>query len=341
MILVCTVLFLLSSLCYGQSGSIKSSPAGIKKTFPVSAFAAFTVNTMLAQAHEYVLTKGHILSDLIWPLTPSVSYTLHGGLYLPKGIHIEGNVSFMQPMQTGTMIDTDFFNIELSPPRFGMTHFSEHNCKILEGIRSTVKLGLQLPMSQSAAMQKNGITLMTEPMISLHYSKISWYAYDGYLQYGKQLSRNPDVYEEWTPYIPKTQSTGPAIAYQQQLIIPAVGIGFEADIPHKLRIFTDFHITAEVLADGEDIHYAKNKRFIDIMDGGWALHGGVRLTWEFLPYCGLFVHFLYEHSITQEGYTLIYSLPSNILTDYSLRGTSGTSLSGGTFSAGIAFLLGR
>lgn len=319
-----------------------NTPQSLKsqKKLLINAFVAFSIDTMLAETKEYVLQSGFTLSELRWPLTPSLSYTISCGLYFPKGIHIGGNITLMQRMPTGTMVDKDFEDVNKHPPRFGLTNFSEHNCSIINGIRGTVKIGMQLPIPQTAALKKASISLLVEPMLSLHYSAISWYAYDGYLQYAKE--NKSGYHEPWSADIPKSPVFGSVISYSQQLIIPAIGFGLEASFPYRLHLSSDLHATADVIASGEDLHYFRNIRFVDMMTGGWAVYGDIRFTWQCLPHFALFFNLFYEHCITMEGATLTYSgINSSNPSAYAPPGASGTALRGCTFSSGFAFTLGR
>ena len=89
--------------------NVKTLEAAEKtKKFPVSGFIAFSVNTMIAESREYVCHYDLILSDLKWPLTPSASYTVYGGLYFFKSIYVEGKISFLGPVPSGAVTGTDF-----------------------------------------------------------------------------------------------------------------------------------------------------------------------------------------------------------------------------------------
>lgn len=333
------IFFIFSHIVLAQNTKTFSASKTPKK-FPVSGFAAFSINTMIAESHEYVCNYDVILSDLKWPLMPSVSYTIYGGLYFPKGIHVEGNISFMQPMSTAPMTDSDFEGIQGTPPQTGITKFSKHNCTIIDGLSWTVKLGLQLPMPQTAAIRRAGILLTIEPMLSVYYSTISWHSYGGYLQYAK-LKPN-GTYEPWTEALPKVSHKGQAISYLQNIMIPAIGLGFEATLPHKLVLFSDFHLTADILASAEDIHHDRNVRFVDIMNGGWAMHGTIRLNWNCLPFFSVFVNLFYQYCITMEGNSIVYNgITSTKPYSYTPPNSAGTTLRGCTCSIGCAFRLGR
>ena len=334
------IFFLFFKPAFTHTAQDTLNSAKEKKKFPVSGFIAFSINTLIAEGREYVCNHGSILSDLRWPLIPSVSYTVSGGVYFPKGIHLDGTVSFLQPMHTGTMIDRDFQGIGQSPLMSGVTEFSEHKCSIIDGIRGTAKLGLQLPMPQTAAMQKTGIAVLVEPMISVHCSTISWYSYDGYLQYANK--KKDGSYEPWSRNLPKIPIFGPVISYRQQLVIPAIGVGFEASFPHNLSVSSDFHVNSGIVAVGEDIHYTRNERFVDIIGNGWAVHGTARLSWQCLPYFSVFFSLFYEYSISLEGRTVHFSgINARKPNGISQFNAAGTSLYGCTFSSGIAFVLGR
>jgi len=310
------------------------------KKFPVSGFIAVSLNTMLAESREYVCNYDVVLSDLKWPLTPSVSYTVCGGLYFPKGIHLEGNISFMQPMATAAMTDTDFEGIQATPPQQGITKFSEHNCTIIDGLSWMAKLGLQLSMPQTGAMQSAGILLTVEPMLSVYYSTISWHSYDGYLQYAKMKVNG--TYEPWATTVPKVPHNGPAVSYQQHIMMPAIGIGVEVVLPYKLALSSDFHLTPDIMASAEDIHHDRNVRFVDIMNGGWGMHGTIRLNWNCLPFFSVFVNLFYQYCITMEGRSILYNgITSTRPHSYTLPNSAGTSLRGCTCSIGCAFRLGR
>ena len=339
LLLTVIIFFLFSHIILAQDAKPLEDAEKAKK-FPVSGFLAFSVNTMIGEAHEYVCDYDVIVSDLKWPLTPSASYTLYGGLYFPKGIHIEGNISFMQPMSTSPMTDLDFERIQAIPPQTGITKFSEHNCKILKGLNGMAKLGLQLPMPQTAAMRSTGISLTVEPMLSLYYSTISWHSYGGYLQYAKIKPNG--MYEPWSTALPKVPHNGPAVSYQQQVMIPAIGLGFETAFPYKLTLSSDFHLTAGIMAAAEDIHHDRNIRFVDTMGGGWAMHGNIRLQWKCLPFFAVFFNLFYQYCTATKGNSAVYNgITSTKPNFFTPPNSAGTSLRGCTFSLGCAFVLGR
>lgn len=333
------IFFLFSRILLAQDAKTLDTAENTKK-FPLSGSIAFSVNTMLAESHEYVYRYGAILSDLKWPITPSLSYTLYGGLHFPKGIHLAGNISFMQPMPTAHLTDSDFEGIQETPPQPGITKFSEHHCTILNGLSWMAKLGLQLPMPQSAAMRSAGVLFIVEPMLSFYYSTISWHSYGGYLQYAKLKSNG--MYEPWTKALPKVSYNGSAISYQQHIMMPAIGVGFEATLPHNLMLFSDFHLTSDMIASAEDIHHAADVRYVDILDGGWAMHGNLRLHWNCLPFLAVFFNLFYQYCISMEGRSLIYKgITSTKLDSFTQPNSAGTSLRGCTCSIGCAFRLGR
>ena len=333
------ICFLLPQILFAQDEKLLDTAEKTKK-FPVSGFLAFSVNTMLAESREYVCDYDVILSDLKWPLTPSVSYTLNGGIYFPKGIHLEGNISFMQPMSTAPMTDTDFEGILQTPSYTGKTKFSEHNCTIIGGLSWMAKLGLQLPMPQTAAMRSAGIAVTVEPMLSFYYSTISWHSYGGYLQYAKIKPNGR--YEPWHNGLLKVPHNGSAISYRQQIMMPAIGLGFEATLPHNLMLFSDFHLTPDMIASAEDIHHTKNVRYVDILDGGWAMYGNLRLHWNCLPFFAVFFNLFYQYCVSMEGRSIIFQgITATKPYSFTQPNSAGTSLRGCTCSVGFAFLIGR
>lgn len=333
------IFFLLPQILSAQDEKLLDTAEKTKK-FPVSGFLAFSVNTIIAESHEYVCYYDGILSDLKWPLMPSASYTIYGGVYFPKGIHLEGNISFMQPMSTAPMTDSDFEGIQATPPQTGITKFSEHNCTIIGGLNWMAKLGLQLPMPQTAAMRSARISVTVEPMLSCYYSTISWHSYGGYLQYAKMKFNG--TYEPWIKTLPKVPHDGPAVSYQQNILMPAIGIGVEVVFPHKLMLVSDFHLTAKIMASAEDIHHDRNVRYVDIMNGGWAIHGNTRFSWNCLPFVSVFVNLFYQYCITMEGNSAFYSgITSTKPSFYTPPNSAGTFLRGCTCSLGCAFVLGR
>lgn len=311
-----------------------------KRRFPVSGFVSVSCNTMLMEAHEYVCRGDAVVSDLKWPLVPSLSYMVSGGVYLPKGIHIEGNVSFLQAMKTGTMIDLDYEGILDSPPQMGITKRSEHVCNIISGVCGTVKAGIQLAMPQTEDMQQAGISALIEPMISFYYSTIKWHSYGGYLQYAKM--KKDGSYEPWSGALPKVLIGHDAVSYQQQVYLPAIGIGCEVLFPHNILLTSDFHVCPNIMAISEDIHHARNLRFIDVLDEGWAIHGTTRLTWKCFPFCAVFCSLFYQYAKTTEGRSMIYAgLSDTKPARYTDLHTAGTALYGCSLAIGLAFVVGR
>lgn len=339
--LILTILFFLTSHPFAHTVAKADSSLSARKIFPVSGFLAASCNALLMEAREYVCDGDMLVSDLRWPLVPSASYTVYGGIYLPKGIHIEGNVSFLQPMATGTMIDKDFEGLSaIVSQQPELTKRSEHACSIISGVQWMVKAGVQLAMPQSTGMRQVGISVFVEPMISFYYSVIKWHSYNGYLQYAKM--NRYGQYEPWTETLPRIAITQAAVSYQQHIMLPAIGLGWEVLFPHNITLNTDMHLNPNISAITEDIHHARNLRFVDILQGGWAFHGTTRLAWQFHRFFAAFCSLFYQYAKTTDGISIIYNgITSKKPAGYSAPHTAGTALYGCTFSAGLVFTLGR
>lgn len=333
----CIAVFLFSHILPAQE--VEELDSGKKiKTAPISGHLAFSFNTMIGEGHEYVCHNRAIVSHLTWPLLPALSYTIEGALYL-YAVHLEGAVSFVQPMATQAMTDKDFFGMLNYPPQQGMTHFSKHNCTITGGINWQFKLGIQFPMPQSALMRKTGIMLILEPLAGVYASHVRWYSSDGYLQYAHKLPNG--AYEAWTHALYKIPRKGPAISYKQDILMPLIGLGLETAFPYNLTLSSAVQCGIKVIADTEDIHYTRNRKFIDHMKDGWAVQLNTRLRWQCMPFFSVFFQCFYNYCSAMNGRTAIYKgITAKVPAAYTNPYSAGTSLHGATFSFGCAVMVG-
>ena len=329
----------MSALCAAETVRQDSSAGIPQKNASVSGFAAFSVDARSVEAHEYVLERCALISDLQWPLNPAVSYSVHLGIYFLNGIHFDGSFSFLQPMPAGRMTDKDFDNSRLPLPRFSLTRYSEHNCVILQGFRGMIKAGWQLPLPQTALLRRAGVLFTVEPILSFFYSAVQWQSFDGYLQYGT-LEGN-GYYTDWHENIPKTPFSGLAVSYSQLVLVPAIGIGTEISFPYGIRLAAGIHAAPDVIVRAEDMHYNRNLRFMDYSTGGWSVHTDMRFTWRCMKYAALFFNAGYEHRVTQEGFSLLFNNRSSTVSGFSPLGTAGAGLYGWTCSIGLALMFGR
>ncbi|MGP1593904.1 MAG: omptin family outer membrane protease [Treponema sp.] len=296
--------------------------------------AGFSCDVTAASAWEYVLQEGRILSELQWDLLPSAAYSGHFTLKTPHGIHIQGRGSYLQPMKTAPMTDKDFEKSFSSD----ITKFSEHPCTITGGWRFAGKIGIQkeIPLPQKVPA---GISLFIEPQFSIRYSKISWFAKDGYLQYA--LNNSDGTFQPWHPHLPKKYIKGDAISYTQELLIPAFGIGLTAHFPYHLQVYTDIHISSDIMGIAEDTHFMRNQRFVDYTRNGTGIYWDTRILWSFFRNTALIAGCHYEYSKSMNGRTLGYDgLDSTTPAHVTEMGTSGVGVNGCSFLLGIMLVFG-
>lgn len=326
----------IAGLCSAQSPLeyTGNAPFRIEKR-NLEITAGFSCDVAAASAWEYVLKDGVVLSELQWSLLSSVAYSGHLTLKTPHGVHIQLRSSYLQPMKTASMRDKDFENY----PSTEITKFSEHPCTITGGRRFAAKIGIQkeIPLSQKAAAA--GISLFIEPEFSLRYSKISWLAEDGYLQYAPK--KNDGTFEAWSPYLKKQFITGRAVSYHQEILIPAFGIGLTARFPHRLQLYTDIHVSSDIMGLAEDIHFKRGQRFIDYTRNGGGIYWDTRVLWSFFRNTALVAGCYYEYSFSLDGQTLMYDTMQKRTPDrVTDPGTAGTGLNGCYFLLGVSFVFG-
>lgn len=312
------------------------------KPFPISGCVALSIDTMIGECHEYVLHGGRIVSDLKWPLTPSVSYGVSGSLYLGTVIHLDGELSLVQPMSTRPMTDTDFLGMLKKPASPGITHFSEHNCTITGGMRWRFRLGVPISLPQSAFMKKTGIAVTVEPIIGISSSTLRWCASGGYVQYSKKL--RDGTFAPWTHTLPKLyyDHENVLLSYQQHILIPTIGCGCITAFPHKLSLSTSVHVGPTVFAATQDMHYARNLKYVDRMTGGWAIQGEGRLNWNCISFFSVFITLCYRYCSAMNGSTDMYKdIASGTPSAHLPPPASGTSLHEAAFSGGFEFRIGR
>ncbi len=266
-------------------------------------------------------------------MKPVVSYTAQAEMLLFNILHFQTIAELVQPMPSGSMIDIDFKNI---PRNSNLTHLSKHSCNLKEGSRITAAIGIPSLLPQTSKMEKKGISMSLEPMIGLHYSNLQWEAVNGYNQYG---NKNPDgSYTEWNEHIEKKAIHGTVVSYRQALLVPTLGIGVGITLPHRLTIFSDVHISPQVISTCEDTHYDRNITFIDRTNHGWAVYSKTQVLWQLAHFFGLVSSFRYEKALGWNGSTIIEKKNK---APERLRSKAGTELEACTFSIGFAFIFGR
>lgn len=223
-------------------------------------FISTSAGPTIGVAREFVYIEDEILSELEWPMYPVWSVDVASSLKWKVGLEISAAVSIGIPGAAGTFKDSDF---NLQPEDSVKTHYSQHD--------GYLEHSLAASCATSWKFKTRHIDIT--PSIGFKYLKYKWTAQDGYTQYGEGD-------DPWSKDEPKEKIYGTSIAYQQEYIMPTLGISVAFPFLDRFSAQIGVMGSPYVSCVGTDNHFLRDTTFTDIMTGGYLIEPSFLITWR-------------------------------------------------------------
>ena len=244
------ILFFINLQSHAESGTEEQSQN-------YHSFSLYTIAGFLyGHSEELVYRNGQndtYLSELLWDLKPH-PYIGIGVDFTPSipgrsGLSALGNIKIGMPGISGIIENRDWLNIS----NYDLTHYSRHNAVTGFTILTDLSLGYSWALTEAIRFIAYG---------EFSYMYFSWTARDGYYQHPSTLWGD---YPPWNEDLPKINSGGRVITYQQSWFMLSPGIAFNARISSIVSMGLGFSYSPLILCFAKDEHLLRDIIFWDIM----------------------------------------------------------------------------
>lgn len=223
-------------------------------------FISTSAGPTIGVAREFVFIDDKILSELEWPMYPVWSVGVASSLKWKIGLEFSAAVSAGIPGMAGTFKDSDF---NLQPENSVKTHYSQHD--------GYLEHSLDASCTTSWKFKTRYFDIL--PSIGFKYLKYKWTAQDGYTQYG--AGDDP-----WSEDEPKEMVYGTSIAYQQEYMMPTLGLSVAFPFLDRYSAQIGVMGSPYISCVGTDNHFLRNLTFTDIMTEGYLIEPSFLISWR-------------------------------------------------------------
>jgi outer membrane protease len=235
-------------------------------------------------AREFVYDGSFTLSELDWALQPVYFTGVALELETAVGLHASVEVRSGVPGLSGQMTDSDWLNY--NPPTSldaRKTNFSEHNCYTERAFLVDTRVGWVISLFEG---------LEVEPYGKISIMRFKWTARDGYVQYPPEPA---PPYTPWTPDQPKQPVFGTGIVYEQNYLIPAVGISARLMFSGAFDAAASLVYAPYVFCDDLDNHEFAGTDYTEKMSKGFMLEPELSLGWRIAERARLSLEVSFRH----------------------------------------------
>ena len=284
---------------------------GFSDEFSLSVEPVFGVRN--GQIDEYVFLKecdydDDKLSELNWDLQNEFLYGAKIDANL-KRFFVNTQFSLGIPRKSGSMIDSDWMNAEVSNAEDYQykTCYSHHTNYLEKDISFSIDIGYEFEIFKS-----NPLSFNLKPSLGFSYNSISFNGEDGYGYYGTVST----PYLEYTDENAKEEPfSGDVISYERKTYIFWLGFDSELDFSDAFSVSTGFQISPYIFAESIDTHWLKRTLYGDKTPGCFsAFKWNIAETFMFTPRLSLVLDFSwlyvrvlrgdsYYKNITESAYT--------------------------------------
>jgi outer membrane protease len=250
-------------------------PLPAEGRFPYTFSIAPQFGLLYGQGEEQVFndSSDKLLSRLLWDLKP----LYYGGTRLDFGRTdpLEGlgffsslSLKFGFPMDSGIMEDWDW-----QGPAGELTNYSRHTAFTEGAVILDLAAGPSIPL---------GSALVIRPSLGFSYTRFSWTARDGYLQYGTATGGGYDPLSDSNPPQP---ATGTVVSYSQEWMFTPLGLSLWILPDRRFSGILWFYGGPMLKFVGMDEHLSRTRtyfqnypngfgQFWDEIIGGYSLEPG-------------------------------------------------------------------
>jgi hypothetical protein len=202
------------------------------------------------------------LSELDWDLKPMVQLGVNanGGW---KGILLSGYIEGAVPNRSGTMADSDWFNVKTSDLANYQykTHYSESDNYVDSCMNCGVRLGYNFTLPFSIELY---------PFGAFDYEYINFMSKDGTNWYGLPTTSGGHTY--YSPYTDESNRTsetmdGKNVGYTRYSYFTWIGLQAAYTLKNKFKFDASFQTAPYVYCQSMDEHYLTGSTYIDVTSG--------------------------------------------------------------------------
>ncbi len=238
-------------------------------SFPVEISLATrtTVGVMYGMAKEFVFDGSFTLSELDWALQPvyytGVSLECTAAIGLAASLAVRSGIFG----QSGYITDSDWLNYPYNGDT-RKTNFSQHNCFTERAFLLDARAGWGFRILE---------WLVLEPFGELSIMQFKWTARDGFLQYPTELT---PPFTPWSQDTAKTPVSGTGLIYEQNYLIPALGLSARVRLSKQLDATASFTLSPFVSCNDLDNHEFTATDYTEKMNQGLLLEPEVSVGWQ-------------------------------------------------------------
>ncbi len=243
---IATLFFLLSSFHF-----IFSSESDFK--FSIGTWFGPSNTIIYERLLDQDAKNAETSSLLKWESFGIPSFDTSADFFLFKKMYINLGGFFVIPASSGKMQDYDWLNL-FSTGGKELTHYSIHDNCLDTFFHVNTSVGyIFKPINK----------LNIIPFISFRYSYQSFTSTDGYRQYGANIgSQNGNnVYEPWTPDIPKTQLEGKIITLEEQNYFFGIGTQINFELADRLNASLLLQLLPSIKSNALDTHHRRKTKY--------------------------------------------------------------------------------
>jgi outer membrane protease len=192
-------------------------------------------------------------SLLKWQIYATPIITAETGLRFNSNYFIKLNGLYALPFSAGRLQDYDWLNL-FSTGGTEKTHYSTHKNNVDYFYSAHLSLGVGGDISDKVQFIQ---------YFSFRYSYQSFTSTDGYRQYGANIgSQNgSNVYEPWTPDIPKTQLEGKIITLEEQHYFFGIGTQINFELTDRLNASLLLQLLPSIKSNALDTHHRRKTKY--------------------------------------------------------------------------------
>jgi outer membrane protease len=244
-------------------------------SFPaeISLATRTTAGVMYGMAKELVFDGSFTLSELDWALQPvyytGVSLELKTAIGLAASLAVRSGISGL----SGYITDSDWLNYSVNGDT-RKTNFSQHNCFTERAFLLDARVGWDFRILEWLALEAFG---------KFSIMQFKWTARDGYVQYPPgwfSASPPPPPFTPWSQDTATTLVSGTGIIYEQNYLIPALGLSARVRLSKQLDVAASFTLSPFVSCNDLDNHEFTATDYTEKMSKGLLLEPEVSVGWQ-------------------------------------------------------------
>lgn len=236
-----------------------------------SLFVEPYLGTKIGQIDEYVFLKesnydSDKLSELNWDIMPEfyAGFSLGGSFW---NIFVETSFLFGIPTKTGTMADSDWFNLQtagLEDYQY-KTHYSESDNYLDHDFSFNLNVGYDFSFINKIPV----VDFEIKPFLGFQYENFKFDGKDGTAWYGSGNYNLNGYYSAWNDTTDGNQEItefdGTVISYKRINFVFWTGLNLQAEFFTNFGISAGFKFSPYLYSESTDNHILTGEDYLDVI----------------------------------------------------------------------------